>query len=276
MLAAVIILFRDFGLGGFVIYYCDFSFHVLFCPEPVACLVLILFLFCLFVPHPLYLGTGHYSYANSVSPLGPPPPGLEPPEAPPRNVYHIVRPSEDPSSSGRDQIYGPHKAIPEIFLTRLLSTKGTIQQFVDDFFRTILSPNDSLPPPIKWLFDLLDSEAQAHGITDPEVIHAWKSNCLPLRFWVNFIKNPDFVFDINKSPTVEASLSVIAQTFIDSCSTTEHRLGKDSPSNKLLFAKDIPRYRTQVRPLTYSITNLDMRVMHYYTHLFVFRLFNLM
>lgn len=65
---------------------------------------------------------------------------------------------------------------------------------------------------------------------------------LPLRFWVNFIKNPDFVFDIYKTNTVDSCLSVIAQTFMDSCSTTEHRLGKDSPSNKLLFAKDIPKY----------------------------------
>jgi len=67
-----------------------------------------------------------------------------------------------------------------------------------------------------------------------------------LRFWVNFIKNPDFIFDINKTTTVDSCLSVIAQTFMDSCSTTEHRLGKDSPSNKLLFAKDIPHYREMV------------------------------
>lgn len=60
---------------------------------------------------------------------------------------------------------------------------------------------------------------------------------LPLRFWVNFIKNPDFIFDINKTTTVDSCLSVIAQTFMDACSTSEHRLGKDSPSNKLLFAK---------------------------------------
>ena len=33
---------------------------------------------------------------------------------------------------------------------------------------------------------------------------------------------------------------------MDSCSTSEHRLGKDSPSNKLLFAKDIPHYRDMV------------------------------
>ncbi|KAK3853400.1 hypothetical protein Pcinc_040056, partial [Petrolisthes cinctipes] len=71
------------------------------------------------------------------------------------------------------------------------------------------------------------------GIVDPEVVLAWKSNSLPLRFWVNFIKNPDFILDVFKTPTVDSCLSVIAQTFMDACSTTEHRLGKDSPSNKL-------------------------------------------
>lgn len=68
------------------------------------------------------------------------------------------------------------KAIPEIFLTRLLSTKGTIEKFVVDFFRTILTVDENLPPAIKWLFDLLDEGARKHNITDPEVLHAWKSN----------------------------------------------------------------------------------------------------
>ncbi|XP_063883556.1 LOW QUALITY PROTEIN: plexin-B-like [Scylla paramamosain] len=209
--------------------------------------------------------TGYYSYANSVSPLNSPGgDGGEcgnaagrasgPARAAGVHLYHLVRTADETASGtlgssrdGRDRTYGTHKAIPEIFLTRLLSTKGTVQQFVDDFFRTILSANDGLPPAVKWLFDLLDDASRAHGINDPEVVHAWKSNCLPLRFWVNFIKNPDFIFDIAKTPTVDSCLSVIAQTFIDACSTTEHRLGKDSPSNKLLFAKDIPRYRAQVK-----------------------------
>jgi len=148
------------------------------------------------------------------------------------------------------------KAIPEIFLTRLLATKGTIQKFVDDFFATILTVNEELPPAVKWLFDLLDESASRHGITDPEIVHAWKSNSLPLRFWVNFIKNPDFIFDINKTPTVDACLSVIAQTFMDACATTEHRLGKDSPSNKLLFAKDILQYRGMVHDFYTKVAKL--------------------
>ena len=50
-----------------------------------------------------------------------------------------------------------------------------------------------------------------YKIVDSDVVHTWKNNALSLRFWVNMIKNPEFVFDINKSQTVDACLSVIAQ-----------------------------------------------------------------
>jgi plexin A len=43
---------------------------------------------------------------------------------------------------------------------------------------------------------------------------------------VNLIKNPNFVFDIHKGNVVDSCLSVVAQTFMDSCSTSDHRLGK--------------------------------------------------
>lgn len=58
---------------------------------------------------------------------------------------------------------------------------------------------------------------------------------LPLRFWVNLIKNPNFVFDIHKSNIVDSCLSVVAQTFMDSCSTSDHRLGKVLPCNVFYF-----------------------------------------
>lgn len=157
-------------------------------------------------------------------------------------IYHLIKPMDEQQYPSNKTIERTHKAIPEIFLTRLLSTKGTIQKFVDDFFCTILTVNSALPQAVKWLFDLLDEATRSHGIIDPEVVHAWKSNSLPLRFWVNFIKNPDFIFDVNKTTTLDSCLSVIAQTFMDSCSTAEHRLGKDSPSNKLLFAKVFIRH----------------------------------
>uniref|UniRef100_A0A8C6UPQ8 Plexin A4 n=1 Tax=Neogobius melanostomus TaxID=47308 RepID=A0A8C6UPQ8_9GOBI len=141
------------------------------------------------------------------------------------------------------------KMVSEIYLTRLLATKGTLQKFVDDLFETIFSTahrGSALPLAIKYMFDFLDEQADKHSIHDPHVRHTWKSNCLPLRFWVNVIKNPQFVFDIHKSSITDACLSVVAQTFMDSCSTSEHRLGKDSPSNKLLYAKDIPSYKSWV------------------------------
>ena len=44
---------------------------------------------------------------------------------------------------------------------------------------------------------------------------------LPLRFWVNVIKNPEFLFDINKSATVDSCLFTVASAYIDACSTKE-------------------------------------------------------
>jgi len=49
---------------------------------------------------------------------------------------------------------------------------------------------------------------------------------LPLRFWVNILKNPQFVFDIDKTDHMDACLSVIAQAFIDACSLSDLQLGK--------------------------------------------------
>lgn len=80
-------------------------------------------------------------------------------------------------------------------------------------------------------------------------MHAWKSNALPLRFWVNLIKNPDFIFDIQKPCKIEGSLNVVAQTLMDSCSTQENHLTKDSPSSKLLFANEIEKYKKWVQRL---------------------------
>ncbi|KAI9533616.1 Plexin-A4, partial [Dissostichus eleginoides] len=268
-------------------------------------------------------------------------------------VWHLVKNHEHGDQKEGDR---GSKMVSEIYLTRLLATKGTLQKFVDDLFETIFSTahrGSALPLAIKYMFDFLDEQADKHSIHDPHVRHTWKSNCLkvennnagappmlglcpikptrpiviihainlntsqqpepphhtgtptspsglpqhqsspvpplitdlhkqgdmncvtvwppvrtpghcwkegepattclPLRFWVNVIKNPQFVFDIHKSSITDACLSVVAQTFMDSCSTSEHRLGKDSPSNKLLYAKDIPSYKSWVeRPVSWQ------------------------
>jgi plexin A len=141
-------------------------------------------------------------------------------------VWHLVKHHDNDNQKEGER---GNKMVSEIYLTRLLATKGTLQKFVDDLFETIFSTahrGSALPLAIKYMFDFLDDQALQHGISDPEVVHTWKSNSLPLRFWVNIIKNPNFVFDIHKSNIVDSCLSVVAQTFMDSCSTSDHRLGK--------------------------------------------------
>jgi len=161
-------------------------------------------------------------------------------------LWHLVRHHDGEQTKEGDR---NNRLVTEIYLTRLLATKGTLQKFVNDLFETIFSTaqrGSALPLAIKYMFDFLDDQAIQHGIIDQETVHTWKSNSLPLRFWVNLIKNPNFIFDINKSNIVDSCLSVVAQTFMDACSKSDHRLGKDSPSSKLLYAKDIPHYKNWV------------------------------
>uniref|UniRef100_A0A8C1VDL8 Uncharacterized protein n=1 Tax=Cyprinus carpio TaxID=7962 RepID=A0A8C1VDL8_CYPCA len=62
------------------------------------------------------------------------------------------------------------------------------------------------PLAVKYFFDFLEEQADKRGITDPDTLHIWKTNSLPLRFWVNILKNPQFVFDIDKTDHMDASL----------------------------------------------------------------------
>lgn len=182
-------------------------------------------------------------------------------------IYHLVKSHEQDGAKEGDR---NSKMVTEIYLTRLLATKGTLHTYVDDLFERIFSTmhrGSSLPLAIKYMFDFLDEQALLHNIQDTDVVHTWKSNSLPLRFWVNVIKNPNFIFDIYKSNIVDSCLSVVAQNFMDSCSMSEHKLGKDSPSSKLLYAKDIPTYKKWVDryyqdiKMMPAISDQDMTVM---------------
>ena len=136
---------------------------------------------------------------------------------------------------------------------------------MDDLFQVILSTSRPVPLAIKYFFDLLDEQAQQHGISDQDTVHIWKTNrwgrggpggpaqcgappasphaahrslpfphptpcSLPLRFWINIIKNPQFVFDVQTSDNMDAVLLVIAQTFMDACTLADHKLGRVSGS----------------------------------------------
>uniref|UniRef100_A0AAQ4RKQ6 Sema domain-containing protein n=1 Tax=Gasterosteus aculeatus aculeatus TaxID=481459 RepID=A0AAQ4RKQ6_GASAC len=166
------------------------------------------------------------------------------------NTYHLVRPADEmdygKSKRGSMKDKAMTKAITEIYLTRLLSVKGTLQQFVDDFFRSVLCSSTVVPPAVKYFFDFLDEQAERHDNVDEETLHIWKTNSLPLRFWVTILRNPHYVFDVHVTEVVDASLHVISQTFMDACTKTEHKLSRESPSNKLLYAREISTYKKMV------------------------------
>ncbi|KAI1239536.1 hypothetical protein IHE44_0012662 [Lamprotornis superbus] len=139
-------------------------------------------------------------------------------------MWHLVKNHEHGDQKEGDR---GSKMVSEIYLTRLLATK-------------LVLPLMSGSP-----CSLTQAELQ-RDLEESHAVGRSSQRRLPLRFWVNMIKNPQFVFDIHKNSITDACLSVVAQTFMDSCSTSEHRLGKDSPSNKLLYAKDIPSYKNWV------------------------------
>ena len=58
--------------------------------------------------------------------------------------------------------------------------------------------------------------------------HTCPARSLPLRFWINIIKNPQFVFDVQTSDNMDAVFLVIAQTFMDACTLADHKLGRVS------------------------------------------------
>lgn len=177
--------------------------------------------------------------------------------------FHLIDPDvvEDLKNPERKKL-----KLKEVHLTKLLSTKVAVHSFVEKLFRSIWGLQQNRAPlSIKYFFDFLDTQAEDMKINDPDVLHIWKTNSLPLRFWVNILKNPQFVFDLQKSPHLDGCLSVIAQAFMDSFSLSDLQLGKHTPTNKLLYGKEIPKYKQEVK-LYYkqiqdqpSITDSELR-----------------
>lgn len=59
----------------------------------------------------------------------------------------------------------------------MLVPQGTLQKFLDDLFKAILSIRDDKPPvAVKYFFDFLEEQAEKRGITDPDTMHIWKTN----------------------------------------------------------------------------------------------------
>lgn len=62
---------------------------------------------------------------------------------------HLIKPAEHTA--------GESKIPSEIFLTYLMTVKGSVQPFVDAVFQAVFSTEDC-PAPVKALFDYLDSK----------------------------------------------------------------------------------------------------------------------
>ncbi|XP_037552062.1 plexin-C1-like [Nematolebias whitei] len=150
-------------------------------------------------------------------------------------------------TSNKPETVGQRVELKQV-LSRLTRTKVAVHSYVENLFRSIWGTSQGRAPhAVKYFFDFLDAQANNMKISDPDVRHIWKTNSLPLRFWINILKNPQFVFDMDKSPHLDACLSVIAQAFMDSFSLSELQLGKHAPTNKLLYAKDIPKFKQEVK-----------------------------
>jgi hypothetical protein len=140
----------------------------------------------------------------------------------------------------------------------MIRAKESLETPIQVLIESIVSVVDrqyQMPMCIKYMFDFLDDEFQKVEQRHPDTIHKWKTNSLFLRYWVNLIKvqinfdsifilffqNPEFLFDINKSAAVSNSLTVVAQTLIDGCSTTESDplLAQAQSTSKVLFSKSV-------------------------------------
>lgn len=52
-----------------------------------------------------------------------------------------------------------------------------VHTFVENLFRSIWGmPHCKAPLAVKYFFDFLDAQAESMKITDPEMLHIWKTN----------------------------------------------------------------------------------------------------
>ena len=104
---------------------------------------------------------------------------------------HVFNGGSDPH--GKEQFWGssgPFKSIESYYwaytaennnnntvvILLKCAAQMTLQSFIDKLFESIFTAGNGLPPAVKYLFDLFDLAAVQHGLTDPEVVHSWKSN----------------------------------------------------------------------------------------------------
>ncbi|XP_063443277.1 plexin-A1-like [Mytilus trossulus] len=146
----------------------------------------------------------------------------------------------DDIKSNRETDFG------DIFLNRLFHTKLLLTDYIDSTFEGLIDPQ-SLSISIRYFLGMLDKIGNDFKI-ETEVLQAWKNECYGTRVWAPLIGKPNILFDVNVPGHVEPCLDIIRQVFVESFTQTAHKVNKESPPQKLLFHKDIPRYRKLIDP----------------------------
>lgn len=164
--------------------------------------------------------------------------------------------SSSSSSSGASSPGGAGSAPSKTaILSRLLLNKGIVQPFIDQFIESVFMNTANLPPVVHHLFEFVDSEVRKFCPASDtntkfldelsRVTRTWKTHVLFVRYWSQLIRSPDILFDCKRTPLLDASLECIAQALVDACSSMDaHNLyDTDSPTNRLLFIREVPRYK---------------------------------
>ncbi|XP_071160159.1 plexin-B-like [Mytilus edulis] len=94
---------------------------------------------------------------------------------------------------------------------------------------------------------MLDRLGKTYGV-EQDVLQSWKNECYATRVWAPLIGKPDILFDVSVPAYVGPCMDILRQVFVESFTQTAHKVNKESPPQKLLFHKDIPRYRKLIDP----------------------------
>ncbi|XP_071500938.1 plexin-A4-like [Diadema antillarum] len=157
-------------------------------------------------------------------------------------LWHLV-PEEQMNT---DAPQSRTKLDKEFSAPHLLVTKKTIEPFLNNFLSTILNKPEETPVTIKYLFDFFDEMAGQHCGGNEKIgeqcAEAWKSNSLPLHYWVTTLTHPSYVFDMRQSRCADQSVSVLANMLDNAFKKVIPEKKEDSSLNRVLFVKDLPGY----------------------------------
>ena len=158
----------------------------------------------------------------------------------------------DDVKSNREQDIG------DIFLNRLFHTKLLLTDYIDTAFEDLID-HKSLSVPMRYFLCMLDKLGKDFDV-ESDVLQIWKSECYGTRVWGPLIGSPQIIFEIDVPCHVEPCLDILRHVFVESWTQTPHKVSKESPPQKLLFHKDIPRYRNLIAPfleLVKSVSDQD-------------------